>query len=527
MSMKNRFILLIICYSYFSNLLKAEGRDSLIKYHDLNLKWEIEKAVFNAYAKNALSDPTNLFLKTYSKESGYDAAKVDELINACVQDLKVKVKGQSEAKAIKIIYKEVHQRFFKVYKLQNSFSDVFEKGEYNCVSGSAMYALVFHRMGIPYQILEAPQHVFLMAYPASHKIMIETTSPQNGYYTFNDAYIQRFINYMVSSKLISQEEKDKSNAADLFNKYYFKQNGMSIIELAAAQYANYAVYHLENNEYEAALSEIQKAYYLSPNEKHRYVLRTVLDYLITNNDYKDLKRVHYLEGLCAFNNYTKDEISNEKIKYEFMRVMRDQLIEESNYAYIERSFEIINEALVDTGLKKEIGFVYNYEMARLGHTKYKDKNYLLPFLKQAYRCNPKDQDLQSLILSVFLRIIDNSNDVPMISKLMDEFEGYFEFLKAHAGFNSVRANCLLELCYQHYLLTEYSKGDKMLLEFETLCDSNKDIKPGDRFVEKAYSSVATYYYKKGNVAKTKQVLKKGLQYSPDNFGLKIRLNQLH
>lgn len=525
--MYRHFIILLLSFKCFVFILKAGGTDSLVKYHDLNLKWEIEKAAFKAYAKNDLSDATNLFLKSFGKETGFDAEKANNLINTCVSDLKNKIKGQSEAKAIKIIYKEIHQRFFKVYQLQNSFSSVFEKGEYNCVSGSAMYALVFHKMSIPYQILEAPQHVFLMAYPTTHKIMIETTSPQNGYYTFNDAYIQRFINYMVSSKLISQEEKDKTSTAELFNKYYFKQNGMSLIELAAAQYANYAVYHLEKDEYEAALSEIQKAYYLSPNEKHRYVLRTVLDYLITNNDYKDLKRVHYLEGLCAFNNYTKDEISNEKIKYEFIRVMRDQLIEESNYAYIERSFEIINEALTDTVLKKEISFMYNYEMARLGHTKYKDKNYLLPFLKAAYRSNSKDQDLQSLILSVFLRIIDNSNDVPTISKLMDEFESNFGFLKSHAGFNSVRANCLLELCYQHYLLTEYSKGDKVLLEFETLCDSNKDIKPGDRFVEKAYSSVATYYYKKGNVAKTKQVLKKGLLYSPDNFGLKIRLNQLH
>lgn len=509
-------------------LATANPVDSLVKFYDLEFKWDVEKTAFIAYASNTKSnDVTNLFLKPYMDSEGYDPVKVNQRINECVSDLQKTTAGENELKQVKTIYKEVHKRFFKVYKLQNSFSDIFERGEYNCVSGSAMYAMVFQKMGIPYQILEAPQHVFLMAYPNSHKVFIETTSPQNGYLKFNEAYMERFINYMVKTKLISQDELTNSTAAELFNKYYFDKNGMNIIQLAAIQYANYAVYFLENNDYRQALPNIQKAYYLSPNERHKYVLRTVLEYLVSNNNYKDIKNVNYLKGLCAFNNTDKNEISNEKIGFEFGRLLKEQLIEDSNYDNFARSYEILNTTLTDSALKKEIGFIYHYELARLGYIQYKDKEYEVKHLKSAYEFNPKDMDLQNLVLAYFGRLAETSNDAAIIMKLGNEFTGNFGFLNEHAAYNSTRSNCMLELCYQSYMLGEINKGDKLLTEFETLCDSNKDIKPMERYVEKAYSTVATYYYKKGNMGKTKQTLKKGLQYAPDSFGLKMRLSQLH
>ena len=57
-------------------------------------------------------------------------------------------------------------------------------------------------------------------------------------------------------------------------------------------------------------------------------------------------------------------------------------------------------------------------------------------------------------------------------------------------------------------------------------NTKKETQPNDNYIEKAYSFAAGIYYKKGNVAKARQTLKSGLIYSPDNFGLKLRLNQL-
>ncbi len=111
---------------------------------------------------------------------------------------------KSEVKKVKYVYDYVHKQFLKVYKLQNSFADIFSKGEYNCVSASALYAIIFTKLDIPFNIIEAPHHVYLVAYPQTFKILIETTSPEKGYYQFNDNFINQYVKILYNSKLISK-----------------------------------------------------------------------------------------------------------------------------------------------------------------------------------------------------------------------------------------------------------------------------------------------------------------------------------
>lgn len=524
---KNSIFTIFILFALVGKTLSSPS-DSLVKFSDLDFRTDFERQTFKKYqfsAKN--TDVIDLFLNSYTKDEGYNSEKAHEQINDCIKVCKKETEGMSQEKAIKAIYKYVHKRFFKVYNLKNSFSDVFETGEYNCVSGSATYAIIFHLMGIPYQIIEMPQHVFLIAYPQTHKIFIETTIPENGYFTFNETYVQKYINYMRDSKLISQDEYEANRADELFNKYYFLQKGLTIQELAGIQYANYAAYYTQKSEYEKADIEIKKAYYLAPNERHKYILEDILKLTVTNDDYKTEGRVKDLVILCRYNRINNKEITDENIKREFGRVMQGQLISQSDEDLFARSYSAIKAEIADTVLNNEIAFMYHYELARLGYNKFKDRPYEIEHLKGAYAANKKDSDLHQLILSYLNRQVEINSSISAITKLLDEFSGYFDFLIDHAAFNSVKGNCLLELAYEHLMMNEVSKGEKYISDFETLCSKNKDIKSSDRFVERAYSTAATYYYKKGNKTKAKQFLKKGIEYAPENFGLKIRLNQIN
>lgn len=525
MRIKKLIVVIFICW--VSNAF-SDPVDSLVKFSDLSFRTGFEKQTFIKYQNSAASaDIIDLFLNSYTNTEGYNSAKAHEQINECITVLKKETNGLSEEKAIKEIYKYVHKRFFKVYNLQNSFSDVFERGEYNCVSGSSMYAIIFQLLGIPYQIIELPEHVFLIAYPQTHKIFIETTIPVNGYFTFNATYVQKYINYMKDSKMISQEEYAANSANDLFNKYYFLQKGLTIHELAGIQYSNYAVYYSEKSDYEKASLEMKKAYYLAPNERHKYMLVNVLKATVNNEDYKDGKNIDNLTILCRFNKINDKEVTNSNIKNEFERVMHTQLISQSDNGLFERSYNSIKSSISDTVLQKEIAFLYHYELARLGYNNFKDKDYQTEHLSKAYAANKKDMDLQQLIMASLVRQVEINSSVPNIMKLLKEYDEKFDFLTEHAAFNSVKGNCLLELAYQHLMMNEIAKGEKYISEFENLCSKDKDIKASDRFVERAYSTAATYYFKKGNKTKTKQLLKKGIEYAPENFGLKIRLNQLN
>lgn len=516
------FGLLIFLYNHST----SQNKDSLVRKSDIRFKNNEEKL---AFAKNDLSNADNivsLLLISYDKENIYNDIKAQQQINECVKNLKLEISTKSEVKKVKFIYDYVHKLFLKVYKLENSFADIFSKGEYNCVSASALYAIIFTKLDIPFNVIETPQHVYLVAYPQSYKILIETTSPEKGYYQFSENFISQYVKSLYNSKLITKAEYESNSANQLFDKYYFSSKGLTLTEIISLQYSNYAIYDLEDNKYIEAINEIKKAYYFNQYDRNKHILKSSLIYHIQNNKYDNNEQVEELALLCRFNNQNDEEISSEKLKNEFLRLTENQLINNSNYEFYDKSYNTIIKEIADTSLKNDIAYSYHYELARLGYLNNKDTIYEMPHLRAAYTINPKNANIQSIISSYLERQIKSTNDPKEIIKLLDISSKSFYFMNDNRGFNDVKANCILELSYQCFATNEINKGESYLKEFENLMTIKKDTHANDNFIEKAYAFAAGIYYKKGNIAKTKQLLKTGLIYSPENFGLKMRLNQL-
>lgn len=508
--------------------IAASPPDSLIRIGDLSFKSEIEKLAFTKFslAKDS-ADPINLLLTPYDKENALSTVIIHQRVNDCLTYLQKEVNNKPEVKKVKFIYDYVHKTFFKVYKLKNSFSDIFEKGEYNCVSATALYAIIFSKLEIPYQIKELPEHVYLIAYPYSTKILIETTTPEKGYYRVNDDFQKKFVKHLFDSKTISKQEYDTSEINVLFNKYYFSSENISLIQLIGLQYSNYGLYDFEDKNYEIAISELKKANFLYPSERNKYTLKLFLSFQVANNSYNDQKQIDNLAILCRYNNLKDSEISNENIKGEFSRIIQTQLIDNSDFQKFEKSHSIISGALTDSSLINDIDFSYHMELARLGYVNSKDSEFETNHLQAAFRINPHNANLQAIILGYFERMVQKNSEVKSILSLTDEYSAKFDFLNNNNEFNGIKANCFLELSYQNFSLNDISKGEKILKDFEKFCTLKKEVKPNSAFVERAYSVAASAYYKKGNYSKSKQFLKTGLLYAPDSFGLKQRLNQFN
>jgi hypothetical protein len=522
--MAKQFILFLVLLN--CQILFSQTKDSLVKKSALKYKNNEEKLAFSKYNLSNSNDIVSLLLSSYEKENIYSDTKAIQQIDECVNKLKQDINGKSEVKKVKYVYDYVHKQFLKVYKLQNSFADIFTKGEYNCVSASALYAIIFSKLDIPYNVIESPQHVYLVTYPQSFKILIETTSPEKGYYQFNDNFINQYVKSLYNSKLISKSEYESNTANQLFDKYYFSSKGLTLPEVVSLQYSNYSIYHLEEKKYTEAIDEIKKAYYFNSYDRNKYILKSTLIFNVQNNKYEKKEQVENLALLCRFRIQNDDELSNEFIKNEFLRLTESQLINNSNYSLYDESYKTIIQEVSDTVLNNEISYSYHHELARLGYLNNKDSAYELPHLRGAYKINPKNANLQGIILSYLEREVKGKNDPKDIIKLMDIYSKYFDFTNDNNGFNGVKANCILELSYQSFAVNDIIKGENYLKEFESLMNTKKETQPNDNYVEKTYSFAAGIYYKKGNVAKARQTLKSGLIYSPDNFGLKLRLNQL-
>ena len=514
-------LLLLLTFTFYGT------NDSLVKFSELKFKNSSEKEFFEAYSQQGVKkDIIDLMLMPYNRDNFFSSVKAHAMIAQFVTELKKETKGMSNAKKVKAVYKAVHRTFLKVYKLQNSFSDIFEKGEYNCVSSTALFAIVFDKMEIPFRIQEQPQHVYITAYPQDESMLIETTSPDNGYLKLSPTMVQKYVKYLLNNKLITQEEYDREPPESIFAKNYYTSSGIDLAKMPGIQYSNYALYYAEEGNYESALEEIKKAYVVDASLRNKYLLRSILLYALSKTNYKDNNHLDGLLCLSRFNNQNDPEINNTVVKNEFSRLMNEVLINNSDEQKTKQAFEAMYGCIQDSSLKNDISFAYHYELSRLALFNKADPTTTNEHLKIAYHINPKNVNLQGIILSHISNALEKSEQPERRLKVLSDYANTFNFLNDNEQFVIVVANCQLEMMYRSFFLKEGKDGEVFLKDFEKLMKSKKDIFPNETAVEKAFSEAAAYYYKLGNTAKTKSLLKTGLVYAPENFGLKMRLMQV-
>ncbi|MEK6480457.1 hypothetical protein WJR50_23135 [Catalinimonas sp. 4WD22] len=134
---------------------------------------------------------------------------------------------------IKRLFYQLHQKFLKRYQAQASFADLIRKGEYNCLSGTMLYAYVLEYLNIPYMIYETPQHVFLRVFLEEETLVFEATDPMHGVHT-------------------QQKMLFKGEQAVLW------------ISLIGLQYFNVGIKYYEEGQYLNALRSFRKAQLLYP-----------------------------------------------------------------------------------------------------------------------------------------------------------------------------------------------------------------------------------------------------------------------
>lgn len=73
------------------------------------------------------------------------------------------------------IFSQTKKTFLYDYKRYAFFPDIFTERTFNCVTGTALFAIIFDELDIPYNIVKMPNHAYLIAYPNQYDIGIEST----------------------------------------------------------------------------------------------------------------------------------------------------------------------------------------------------------------------------------------------------------------------------------------------------------------------------------------------------------------
>jgi len=514
--MKNRTLSLFTLLLILSSFVSAQ--DSIPRY-----KSAYEQAVFDKIADSIDVDALEIMMALEYQEG--NEIKIAKQIDQLYKDLDPeKLKTKSKKKQIKTIYSNIHSAKLKKYIIDADFNQLFTKGEYNCVSATALYALIFNRFNIDYEIRETPTHVYLIADPKGEKILVESTLPLQGTFVFDYKTQKEYVNFLKANKLISEEEFENNSIEKLFDQYYDTNKVINNKQLAALLYYNKGVEKYNQTNYTEAAYFLEKAYQVYPSTSIQfmtnYALINVLAKCETTNQFDPLS----LAKLVNLN--TKGTQFESLGLTHFQYVSNELMVLRPNLpAYIKYYDRF--KAAVDTSIDlKE--FELNYRF-RLAYVYQVEKKYpeALEELSIAYKLNPENLELKENIISMatFHMLTDRKHKENIDS--LDKYMVKFDILKTDPTIQQYYNYYKMRVIREYVTYGKFNEGMERLSDFENQLKDNPSTNYDESYLAGMYVDIATYYFNKGSMAKVKQSIQRGLEIVPNSLILLDRMQAIN
>lgn len=417
------------------------------------------------------------------------------------------------------LFKEVHSHFFVKYEDIASFGEIFEKGYYNCVSATALFAVILDHYSVPFQIKELPSHVYLVAYPGVHNILFEATNP-NGFYVPDSKAKESYVNDLLKLKLITQEYINKVGYPRAFEEMYYSQDNIDLVQLASFQYYNQALTLYQEEKAEEAIPYILKAYSLSPATRIEYLKISLISGHLQKSNLDGPKDMLYLTEL---GNSLKDDGMRTSIIKIFESYIYQKLFKNSNDSLLNSSYDFLRTNLKDSLLKNEITHRYNIGFADW----YRIKGRLeesLKYARVAYKYNPNDVTIQELISAVLLKRVTAGIGRSDNLEKLTEFSMEFPFLKDNPYFESLYATNYAYLAYKNFETDQKVEGYRYMKLLEDAVEKlGEELIVPDNLLAMVYAEAGAHHYRQREYHKAREIILRGFKYAPDDEELQARL----
>ncbi len=502
------------------SVLKVAAQELLIDADELTYRSEFEKNILTSFLSEKNADGFDLMMAGGSllTESRLTQARKTffDRVATYKQD---KIASRKNEKKARFIYDDIHKTFLKKYSHQGTFEEIFYNGSYNSFSATAMYALVFKEIGVPYAIKEEPGGAFLIAYPDTEKVKIEATSPGNGVILMNNAFKQAFVATLKQQKIISTQEATSRTEDELFDKYYFGDSpDISIANLAGIQYMNEGVTLTEQQKFQDAHASFEKAYLLFPCQRTSYLLLASGSSALQARKEKDSVHAVLVGKISRLRDHG---VTNEMIVGEFAMALNQLLFEKGKKKEAEAYHRILSRMITNDVLRDEIRFVYAFERARLAYSqaRYRESSELF---ETALSVKPHHLETANALVASLAMMLQGVADNADNLKHLAELETKYPSLQENNNFNNLLASLYLVQSSYEYDRGKATEGDKWRGLFEHRLKKYPDIPVNVQLVGHAYSRSAIYYFRKGQTTKAKAILDSGLQLAPNSYELLTR-----
>ena len=214
------------------------------------------------------------------------------VINDYVTQLvKKRHRFRSEKDFVSMVFYRTHRKFLKRYKEFTPFPEVFRNDNYDCLSATTLYSLIFNKLGISHEIVETNYHIYINVFFENGNILIESTDPLGG--------------FVVNAKDIQKrlEDMESRNANTNKKSYTFKSrihDTVAFDELIGLHYYNASIkaYNEQNLEHSTEL--FKKALFFRTNPRINEFGLILIQALLESEAVDQRVKSDYVDQLQTF-----------------------------------------------------------------------------------------------------------------------------------------------------------------------------------------------------------------------------------
>jgi hypothetical protein len=196
---------------------------------------------------------TDILPALLTTQASKDPAAIEARLNRFIADLRKKQPNRSEQEFLQLIFNEGHRKFFKAYKPYTQFPEMFEKGQYDCLSAISLLAIILDEFGYKFHLIETNYHIFISVQIRAGTVLLESTDRINGFVTKPEEIEKRVSSYKKNQLQVSNSSNPH---------YQFDLNLYQIIQpnqLAGLLLFNQAVVAFNNQHYETSALRLKDA----------------------------------------------------------------------------------------------------------------------------------------------------------------------------------------------------------------------------------------------------------------------------
>lgn len=497
------------------NSISAQEKNSFISSAEENLVSNWENSIYRdspSFIQFSIStdqkDPLNDFYTTHKSE-------------LCK---KIRSRDSNKKKA-ETIFKYLHEKVFLRYDLNAQVSDLIDNKIYNCVTATSFFVSMAEEFDIPFTIYETPAHVYASITHRDKEIRVELTEPKHGFDFGSN--MEELLLTLVNSKLISRDELAEKGPQELYREYVSKTIPISKKQLLGIQYHNAALIKSNNNDYDLAYDQMNKAIKLYPNtvfsEAYKYIVAlSQLDFKLDVS-----KKYNLLNKLLV--STKEDSILTYALVNHLGELIEDLLKSEENF---DRTADLLSDVeaniyhdkFIDDKIKDYYVYMYTVfaQNASLRGKSLEAKQNI----EKALKLDPNNSRLNTYYVSVASNYATKLSQVGLfetarstIDELVATYPSGYPIIK------EAQVQIILDALIPIQMIIE--NESKLLPELELAHSIQPDNIYLKSFAATVFHELAMQQVRRSDYQKAKTLILNGLDYSASDATLRSDLDLIN